>query len=462
MKKTLTLLFLILVGCIQLIADNNTPLIYKINIKQEIGPVTWQYLQNGLHLAEKEKADYILIEMNTYGGNVVEADSMRTAILNSKIPVYVFINNNAASAGALIAIACDKIFMRNSANIGAATVVDALGEKAPDKYQSYMRSLIRSTAESHGKDTLISQSNDTILKWKRDPRIAEAMVDERVVIPMLTDTTKVLTLTANEALSVGYCDGIAENISEVIVKHMNIEDYEVHTYNPTIFDYIKNILTNGIVQSILIMIIIGGIYIELKTPGIGLPIAMAITAALLYFTPLYMDGYAQNWEIIIFVIGLILIAFEIFVIPGFGVAGISGIVLTIAGLFLSLVGNVDFDFTGVSSDQTLKSLITVIVGVLMSFILIITLISRIGKEGSLFRNIALTSDQEGFISVPEGQKLMIGKIGHAATVLRPSGKVIIDGEYYDAVANQGFIENGKNIKVIKYESSQLYVVEIKV
>ena len=461
MKKTLAFLLLTLVGYIQLMANNDTPLIYRINIKQEIGPVTWQYLQNGLHLAEKEKADYILIDMNTYGGNVLEADSMRTAILNSKIPVYVFINNNAASAGALIAIACDKIFMRNSANIGAATVVDALGDKAPDKYQSYMRSLIRSTAESHGKDTIISLNNDTTYKWKRDPRIAEAMVDERVIIPILTDSTKVLTLTANEAQSVGYCDGIAENISEVIVKHLNIENYDIQTYNPTIFDYIKNFLTNGIVQSILIMIIIGGIYIELKTPGVGLPIAMAITAALLYFTPLYMDGYAQNWEIIIFVIGLILIAFEIFVIPGFGVAGISGIILTVAGLFLSLVGNVDFDFSGVSSDQTLKSFITVIVGILMSFILIIALISRIGKEGSLFRNIALTTDQEGFISVPEEQKLMIGKTGHTATVLRPSGKVIIDGTYYDAVANQGFIESGKNIKVIKYESSQLYVVELK-
>lgn len=461
MKKPLTILLLLLVGYIQLLGNNSTPLIYRINIKQEIGPAAWQYLQNGLYLAEKEKADYILLDMNTYGGNVIEADSMRTAILNSKIPVYVFINNNAASAGALIAIACDKIFMRSSANIGAATVVDAMGDKAPDKYQSYMRSLIRSTAESHGKDTIISQNNDTVFQWVRDPRIAEAMVDERVSIPILTDTTKVLTLTANEAVSAGYCDGIAENISEVIVKYMQIEDYDLETYNPTIFDYIKNFLTNGLVQSILIMVIIGGIYVELKTPGVGLPIAVAITAALLYFTPLYMDGYAQNWEIIVFVIGLILIAFEIFVIPGFGVAGISGIILTVSGLFLSLIGNVDFDFSGVSSDQTLKSFITVIVGILMSFILIVTLISRIGKEGSLFRNIALTSDQEGFVSVPQEQKLMIGKIGHTATILRPSGKVIIENQYYDAVANQGFIESGKNIKVIKYENSQLYVVEIK-
>lgn len=461
MKKKLTVLLLVLVGYFQLAASNDKPLVYRINIKQEIDESTWAYLKNGLHIAEKNEADYILIDMNTYGGNLIEADSMRTAILNSKIPVYVFINNNAASAGALIAIACDKIYMRNSGNIGAATVVDQMGEKAPDKYQSYMRSIIRSTAESHGKDTIVSQSNDTIIKWKRDPKIAEAMVDERVVIPILADTTKVLTLTANEAVSVGYCEGIAENTSEVIVKYMGLDSYDLETYNPTVFDYIKNFLTNGIVQSLLIMVIIGGIYIELKTPGVGLPVAVAITAALLYFTPLYMDGYAQNWEIIIFVIGLILIAFEIFVIPGFGVAGISGIVLTVMGLFLSLVGNTDFDFTGVSSDQTLKSFMTVIVGVMMSFILIISLINRIGKEGSMFRNIALTADQEGYISVPEEQKQLIGKTGHAATILRPSGKVVVDGQYYDAVANQGYIENGKTVKVIKYENSQLYVVELK-
>lgn len=459
MRKIILTFAVFILGAIQLIAQEKTPLIYKINIKQEIGSTTWHHLQNGLYLAEKDEADYIILDMNTYGGYVIEADSMRTAILNCKIPVYVFINNNAASAGALISIACDKIFMRKSANIGAATVVDGTGDKAPDKYQSYMRALIRSTAESHGKDT-ITENGITVTKWKRDPAIAEAMVDERVKVPILPDTTKVLTMTAEEALSVGYCDGIVENISEIAVKYIGIQNYEIKSYNPTAFDYIKDFLTNGIVQSILIMIIVGGIYVEMKTPGIGLPIAIAITAALLYFTPLYMDGYAQNWEIVIFVLGLILIAFEIFVIPGFGVAGISGIIMVAGGLFLSLVGNVDLDFDGVSNDQVLKSMITVIVGIFMSFMLIIFLISRIGKEGSVLRNIALTSDQEGFISVPEEQKQFIGQTAIAATVLRPSGKVILKGNYYDAVANRGFIDQGKTVKVIKYENSQLYVVQV--
>lgn len=460
MKKYFVILYFLFVNFICLFASEKSPLIYKINIKEEIGPSTWQYLQNGLHLAEKEKADYIIIDMNTYGGFVVEADSMRTAILNCKTPIYVFIDNNAASAGALIAIACDKIFMRKSGNIGAATVVDQLGEKAPDKYQSYMRALIRSTAESHGKDTIV-ENGKTIIKWKRDPAIAEAMVDERVKIPILPDTTKVLTMTAEEAQSVGYCDGIVENISEIAVKYIGLNQYDLKSYNPTTFDHIKNFLTNGIVQSILIMIIIGGIFIEMKSPGTGLPIAIAITAALLYFTPLYMDGYAQNWEIIIFVVGLILIAFEIFVIPGFGVAGITGIILVISGLFLSLIGNVDLDFDGVSDDQLIKSLLTVVAGLIMSSALIFFLINRVSKGDSMYKKIALTTDQEGFTSAPEEQKHLIGKIGIAATILRPSGKVIINGDYYDAVATKGFIEPDKAIKVLKYENTQLYVVEIK-
>ena len=119
-----------------------------MDIKDEIGPEVWRLARKSFDLAGQEKADYILIHMNTYGGMVVYADSLRSMILNSRKPVWVFIDNNAASAGALISIACDKIYMREGANIGAATVVNQTGEAMPDKYQSYMRSMIRSTAEA--------------------------------------------------------------------------------------------------------------------------------------------------------------------------------------------------------------------------------------------------------------------------------------------------------------------------
>lgn len=194
--KFLTTLFVVLFSVMTFAQESSKPLIYKINIKKNIGSTTWVYLQNGLHEAKEKKADYVLLHINTYGGGVMEADSMRTAILNSPIPVIAFIDNNAASAGALISIACDSIFMRSSANMGAATVVSGDGDQAPDKYQSYMRGIMRATAESQGKDTLIV-GNDTIVIWKRDPKIAEAMVDERIVIAGLVDSTQVLTLTAS-------------------------------------------------------------------------------------------------------------------------------------------------------------------------------------------------------------------------------------------------------------------------
>src|SRR5690606_8512896 len=191
--------------------------------KQEITKATWRQTVQAFEAADSLKADVFLIHMNTYGGTVLDADSIRTKILQSPIPVYVFIDNNAASAGALISIACDSIYMRPGGSIGAATVVNQTGSALPDKYQSYMRSTMRATAEAHGKDTIIT-ANDTIFKWRRDPRIAEAMVDPRVFIEGIIDTGKVLTFTPTEAIENGYCEGTAENIQEVLQK-VGIEDY---------------------------------------------------------------------------------------------------------------------------------------------------------------------------------------------------------------------------------------------
>lgn len=440
-------------------AQNSKPLIYKINIKKNIGSTTWVYLQNGLHQAKEKEADYVLLHINTYGGGVLEADSMRTAVLNSPIPVLAFIDNNAASAGALISIACDSIFMRSSGSMGAATVVSGEGEQAPDKYQSYMRGIMRATAEAQGRDTLIV-GNDTTLVWKRDPKIAEAMVDQRIVVAGLVDSTQVLTLTANQALELDYCDGIAENIDEIAYRYLQLTDYTIETYNATFYDEIKGFLTNGVVQAFLIMIIVGGIYFEIKTPGLGLPTAIAITASILYFTPLYLQGYAQSWEVLIFVVGLILIVFEIFVVPGFGFTGISGIFLVVTGLFLALVGNINFDFKGIPVYQFNQAVLTVIAGLGFGVGFIIYISSRIGKRGA-FKKVALLADQQGYYSVPMAPKALVGKEGIAATVLRPSGKVIVDGEYYDAVAENGFIEKDDSIVVHKYGSSQLYVTKAR-
>ena len=450
--------FLIIVSLtfhVQWLTATTKPLVYQIDIQQEIDKTSWIYLKNGLAEAEYLHAQAVLIHMNTYGGLLEAADSMRTAILYSPIPVSVFIDNNAASAGALISIACQRIYMRKGANIGAATVVDQTGKAMPDKYQSYMRSMIRSTAEAHGKDTLITQQ-DTTYRWQRDPLIAEAMVDDRVIVPNLIDSGKVLTFTAEEAMKWNYCDGLAESVDQVITEYMGYSSYELVAYQPSWYDRVKGFLLSPMLQSLLIMLIIGGIYFEMQTPGIGFPLATSVVAAVLYFAPLYIDGLAQSMEILAFLLGLLLLLVEIFVIPGFGIAGISGIVLIVGGLTLSLLGNRDFDFQQVSAADSGRAALTVLVGLGIGFALILWLSHKIGSKGPL-RRVALNADLGEAVSAPTHQEL-IGKEGIAQTVLRPSGKVQIEGQIYDGISESGFVEKGEPIVVIKSENAQVYVV----
>ena len=463
MNKILIILSIVISSLLasgNLYSNNQARALYfSIDLKKNVGSTTWIYIQKGFEEARKANANTIIIEMNTYGGEVSYADSIRTKILNSDIPVIVFIDNNAASAGALISIACDKIYMSQAATIGAASVVDQTGQKLPDKYQSYMRATMRATAEAHGKDTVVT-GNDTVVKWKRNPLIAEAMVDERTVVPNVADSGKILTFTTQEALKYGYCDGTAENIREIIKKESGNQPYELVKFKPTAWDNIKGFLMSPFSQGILIMLIIGGIYFELQSPGIGFALGVAITAAVLYFAPLYIDGLAANWEIILFVVGLILIGLEIFVVPGFGITGISGIFLVVSGLILSLLNNVNFDFKPIHPADSSKAILTAIGGLTLGFGLIIYLSNKIGSKG-LFKKLALETtleNKEGYIGVPTEGVNIVGKKGIAYTVLRPSGKVKVDEKVYDAVSVNGvFIEKGTQIIVVRYETGQVYV-----
>jgi membrane-bound serine protease (ClpP class) len=442
----------------KIIPANKKAIIYKFEIKQEIGPSIWRQTIKAFNEAKKLKCDVILIHMNTYGGTLDDADSIRTRILNSKIPVYVFIDNNAASAGALISIACSRIYMRKGASIGAATVVTQTGEAAPDKYQAYMRSMMRATAESHGKQTIIT-GNDTITKWFRDPHLAEAMVDQRIYIKGINDSGKVITFTTLEAIKYGYCEGQAENISEVLQK-CSISNYKIITFQPTFIDRFIGFLVNPIVHGILIMLIVGGIYYEFQTPGATFPISAAILGAILFFAPLYLEGLAANWEIALFILGVVLIGLEIFVIPGFGFTGITGVILVITGLTLSMVKNNFFDFGIDGIYLMFKSLFIVTFSMFAALALSIYFSKKLFSSAA-FGNLALNTVQNrdmGYISSDLKQNELIGQCGTADTVLRPAGKVDVNGTVYDATAIVGFINKGEKVKVIKYETGQLYVV----
>ncbi|MCD4774321.1 MAG: nodulation protein NfeD [Bacteroidales bacterium] len=420
--------------------------VLKLDIKKEIAPPVWRTTQKAFKFANDTNADLILVHMNTYGGMLDAADSIRTIILQSEIPVYVFIDNNAASAGALISLACDSIYMRAGANIGAATVVNQKGEPMPDKYQSYMRSMMRSTAEATG----------------RDPDIAQAMVDPRISIYGVVDSVKVLTFTTSEAIKHNFCEGQADNIKEVL-KMSGIENYEIVKQKITAADKFIGFLINPMISGILIMLIIGGIYFELQSPGIGFPSIAAVVAALLYFAPLYVEGLANNWEIMIFIVGVILVAIEIFAIPGFGVAGISGLILIVTGLTLSMVDNMGFDFSDVQLNGLFKAFFIVMISIFLSVIGSMYLSKKMFTT-TIFGHLALDVTQQandGYTFSDNEYKSMLGKSGIARTSLRPAGKVEIENEVYDATAITGYIEKGDNIEVIKYETAQLFVRKIE-
>lgn len=431
-------------------------LVYRLHINDEIGSSTWQHTRRALEEATARNADIFLLHLNTYGGEVGAADSMRTALLHAPMPVVAFVDNNAASAGALIALACDSVFMRPDASMGAATVVSgADGTAMPDKYQSYMRAIMRATAESHGK----VPGPDSTMVWRRNPLIAEAMVDTRVTVPGLIDSTRVLTLTADEAVRWHYAEGKAETIDDVLAG-LGITDYDIATFRPSWVDWLMGFLTNPAVQGMLIMVIVAGIYFELQSPGMGFPSMAAIIAALLYFMPMYLTGIVDSWVVIVFFAGAVLLCLEVFVIPGFGVAGIMGIAAMIVAVIAGLLENFALPSGGeIDLGVIWRAMLTFCCALALAVGAIALLMSKYGSR-LVGRRTELTHQQrvaDGYIGVDTAPSRLVGREGVAATALRPSGKVEVDGEHYDAVALGGFIEAGSRVRITKFENAQLYV-----
>ncbi len=423
------------------LAQTTATKVMVMEIKAEIDPRTKRYVELALAHAAKTEADVILIEMDTYGGVLTDAKEIVDLIMDVKKPVWVYINSDAASAGALISIACDSIYMSAGASIGAATVVDGSGEKAPDKYQSYMRGIMRSTAEQNG----------------RDPKIAEGMVDESIVIDSIKEEGKIITFSTSEAIKYGYCEAKVESIDEIL-KRNKVTNYEIDTFKLSTTDTVVAFFLNPFISGILILIIIAGIYFEMQTPGIGFALLAASVALVLYLVPYYLNGLADNWEIIALFIGFALIAVEIFVLPGFGVAGIAGITLTIVSLILIMVNNDAFDFQFVASNEILYAAVAALGGMLGGVTLLLTVGSRFTKSKG-FQKIALMETQDkakGYVATffPEP---MQGKRGVTQTIMRPSGKIEIEGRQYDAFTRGEYVEKGEAIEVIGEDTTSLIV-----
>ena len=436
--KRLILIFSALILSFWASASDSHTLIYRIRLDQDIDKASQRLVVLGLEKASGANADYVLLDLDTYGGAVDAADSIRSAILRYPKPVVAYVNMQAASAGALISIACDSIYMKTGSSIGAATVVDQSGNVMPDKYQSFMRGMMRSTAQATG----------------RDPKIAESM----------TDTANVLTLTPTEAIAVGYCEGIAESYQDVAKCIAGGDDYIIKDMadEMTWLDKLIQFLLHPLLQSIFMMMIVGGIFVEIRTPGIGLPLLTAVVGALLYFAPAYMVNLLSNWELLLFIAGLILLVMEIFVIPGFGVCGILGIIAVVLALAFGMVDNADFyEIDGTFTlTPLLRPICIVTVSAAAAIFGGVWLVRRLYTTRS-FDYIALREEMsasEGYSGVAMGLEVLIGKDVTVLNDLKPSGKVRSgDGRIYEAVLQTGgYASKGEVLKVVAAEQGRLY------
>lgn len=434
MKKIFFFLFFLIILAEGIFAQKK---VYVADIEGMIDLGLAPFVKRVVEEADNNNADAIIFKVNTFGGRVDAATQIKDAIINSKVKTVAFVDKRAISAGSLISLSCEKIVMVPGGAIGATTVVDEGGHKQSEKAQSYMRAEMRSTAERMG----------------RRADIAEGMVDERVVVKGLVDSTQLITLTSKEALKYGIADTIVADMDDLL-DSMNLQNAQIVDLNMNWAEDFIRFLNNPIVTSVLLMIILVGFFTEIKTPGWGLPGTAAVIALALFFGAGYILQLASVIEIVVFLVGVALLLLEIFVVPGFGITGAVGIVLMVAGLFLGLISDfpmVDWSILSVAIVQLASSFI-------LAFITIFILLKFLPKTEMfnkliLQRNIDLRS---GYTSDDKIQEL-IGKIGKAFTDLRPSGTALIENKRIDVVTNGEYITKGTKIVVISKEGSKVVV-----
>jgi membrane-bound serine protease (ClpP class) len=420
--------------------------VYVLELKHEIDPGTSWYVSRGFAAAEDAKADLVLIHMDTYGGYLLDGDSIRSRILQSPLRTIVFIDHNAASAGALIALACDSIYMAPGSSIGAATVVNGSdGNAAPDKYQSYMRGIMRATAEKTG----------------RNPAIAEKMVDEKLELPGLSPAGQVITFSTEEALLHDFCDGKQENVAGVLAV-LGLEKAEVIEFRLSASDAAIQFMVNPWVSVVLLVLIFGGLFLELKAPGKAVPGIVAILATGLYFATHYIYGLADVWEVIVFGVGLLLLAFEIFVVPGFGVTGILGIIFTLTGLVGGLMPNDGLNFEYIPVNHILRSIAMALGAMAGSITLVVWLAQYLvtSKRAYPFVDETTLDKSRGFTAAKIGHPELVGLEGVADTDLKPAGFILIAGERYDAESTGAYINRNTPVRVVAIRSTQIVVIPI--
>ena len=353
------------------IAKNNNSKVYVVPIQITIDLGIPAFVNRAVNAAEKNDATLLVFEINTFGGRVDAATQIKDAISSTDIQTVAFINKRAISAGSLISLSCDKIYMTPGATIGATSVVDMSGEKQSEKSQSYMREEMGATAESSGKNVTI----------------ARGMVDEELSFEYLVvegDSVKVddiegrkegklITLTTELALKYKIADGESESIEEIIAD-LNIENYDIITLDENWSEDLVRFLTDPVVSSLLTTFGTIGIISELYSAGWGIGGTIGIVCLTLALGAGYLTKLASATDLLIIFSGLALLLVEFVAIPGFGVFGIGGLIILFYGLYLLLIPEVP-----VSDEiymEALDGFSWAIVGGIIILIMLIRLVSK--------------------------------------------------------------------------------------
>ncbi|GEL78320.1 NfeD family protein [Tenuibacillus multivorans] len=411
--------------------QQGSELIYVVPVEDDVEQGLVAFLERSVKEAEESFADYIVFEIDSPGGRVDSANEIANILTGTDIPTVAYVINQAASAGSYIALNADEIYFKPNARIGAAGVINSDGTAADKKAQSDWIKAMRAAAEANN----------------RDPLYAEAMANAEVDLPEYgAPEGEYLTLSPEEALEVGYAEGIAEDRRELF-NLMEISQPEVREMELTISEHIARFITNPVVIPILLSLGSIGLIVELYSPGFGIPGILGITALILFFYGHLVAGLAGYESIILLLVGLICIVLEIFV-P----SGILGIIGGGAILGALLVSGADMGHMAFSIG----------IALLVAIILSIVLFRKLDFNKGFLSNFILTeatNTESGFVS-NENRMELIGRRGQALTYLRPSGTGVFDGERLDVVSEGSFIARDANIEIVKVEGSRIVVREV--
>lgn len=408
----------------------NESIVYRVPVTGEIELGLAPYIQRAVKEAAEVGAAALILDIDTPGGRVDAAEIISDALTDSEVPVYSLINRRAYSAGALIALSTSRIYMRPASVIGAATPVDGTGTKAPEKIVSAMRSQMRALAESNGLE----------------PEVAAAMVDEDIEIDGVVESGKLLTLTTEEAVEIGYAEAI-EDLDALLVE-LGHEGATVVTLELNWAEHLVRFFSSSVVSPFLLSLGFLGLLIEIRTPTFGLAGTMGLISLGLFFGSNMIVGLAGLEDVLIVGAGLVLLGIEAFVVPGFGIFGVAGIVAILAGLYMSLLGNIPTmpDFTRAA--WVLTSSMLLLIGSAWALIRTLPSSSRLAESGIFL--LAKTTSATGYESA-EVRSDLVGKHGTAITDLRPAGTALVGDERIDVVSESEWISAGTPVKILSAE-----------